>query len=108
MSEPVETRQVIDALKRLLYDVGTDEVFAYLHRLKVPWSLSQRVKDGDVKFYARLYIQRGEGIPGEDMTTVREYSGTGISPSRALVTALANFLRAETCDYHDYTETTRL
>ena len=59
-----------------MLDVGTDQWLAFLHRWRIPWSLSQQNKGDTLKWKANIFIQEGEGVPGESVKTIRQYGAT--------------------------------
>ena len=86
-----------------MLDVGTDQWLAFLHRWWIPWRLSQQNKGDTLKWKANIFIQKGEGVPSESVKTIRQYGATSTkSAGDAPLGALVQFLRSETCDYHDY------
>lgn len=95
-------QKVVTALQKFLMDTPADDLFLFLQKIGVRYSLSgneprKYIPDGG-KFTCRIFVG-----PQEDCSEKMEYTGSSrMSMKGAVCDALAKFFVLESHDYHDY------
>lgn len=90
-------KKLVTALHKLLMDVSIDKLLAFLHAMRIQFTLHS---DGKGQFRCHIF-QHYKDLKGE-VKTIIDYDSSGTSAHATLANAVTDFLASDDKDYHTF------